>query len=109
MVNDLTEKFKISDYACTQERTFRAGCTLFCNSCLLNFAKEELSDHDSENCSDIRRVTWLMICPKSSRFLTMRARKNARFRPCSVNPVCSISQKDNCPIMIPKTVLITGG
>ena len=58
-------------YACTQERTFRAGCTLFCNSCLLNFAKDELSDHDSENCSDIRRVTWFIICPKILTFLTL--------------------------------------
>ena len=71
MFNDLPEKFKISDYACTQERTFRAGCTLFCNSRLLNFAKDEWSDHDSENCSDIRRVTCLMICPKNSRFLSL--------------------------------------
>ena len=48
---------------------------------------------------------------KSGNF-SMRARKNACFgrgAPCSVIPVYSISQKDNCPIMIPKAVLISGG
>ena len=58
-------------YACTQTRTFRAGGTLFCNSRLLNFAKDELSDHDSENCSNNRRVTWFIICPKILTFLTL--------------------------------------
>ena len=42
---------------------------------------------------------------------SMRARKNACVRrgvPCFVIHVCSISQKTNCLIMIPKTVLISG-
>ena len=109
MVDYLPEKFKIFDFDVFHNYSYFFASR---NSRLLNFAKEELSDHDSENCSDIRRVTWLMICPKSSRNFSMRARKKARFgrgAPCSVIPVCSISQKDNCPIMIPKTVLISGG
>ena len=43
---------------------------------------------------------------------SMRARKKPRFgrgAPCFVIHVCSISQKTNCLIMIPKTVLISGG
>ena len=71
MVNDLPKKFKKFYYACTQEGTFRAGGTLFCNSRLLNFAKDKWSDHDSESCSEIRRVTWLMNCPKILTFLSL--------------------------------------
>ena len=49
---------------------------------------------------------------ENSGIFSIRARKNARFgrgAPCSVIHVCSISQKTNCLIMIPKTVLISGG
>ena len=34
-----------------------------CKICLPNLARDELSDHDSENCSDVRAVTWFRICP----------------------------------------------
>ena len=66
------EKRTLEICLCVHAKTHvLGGGTLFCNSSLLNFAKDELSDHDSENCSVIRRVTWLMICPKSSRLLTL--------------------------------------
>ena len=34
-----------------------------CKTCLPNLARDELSDQDSENCSDDRAVTWFRICP----------------------------------------------
>ena len=34
-----------------------------CKICLPNLARDELSDHDSENCSDVRAVTWFRIRP----------------------------------------------
>ena len=34
-----------------------------CKTRLPNLARDKLSDHDSENCSDVRAVTWFRICP----------------------------------------------
>ena len=34
-----------------------------CKIPLPNLARDELSDHDSEICSDVRAVTWFRICP----------------------------------------------
>ena len=34
-----------------------------CKTGLPNLAGEKLSDHDSENCFDVRAVTWFKICP----------------------------------------------
>ena len=34
-----------------------------CKTRLPNLARDELSDHDSKNCSDVKAVTWFRICP----------------------------------------------
>ena len=68
MVNDLPENFKISDFDVFHNYSYFFASR---NSRLLNFAKDELSDHDSKNCSDIRRVTWFIIGPKILTFLTL--------------------------------------
>ena len=48
----------LKNFLCVHAKTHvSSGGTLVCNSRLLNFAKDELSDHDSKNCSDIRGVT----------------------------------------------------
>ena len=36
-------------------------CLFVCTSRFANFARGKWSNHDSENCSEIRTVTWLVI------------------------------------------------
>ena len=42
---------------------FKSGFA-FCKICLPNLARGYLSDHDSENCSEISAVTWFRIYPR---------------------------------------------
>ena len=39
------------------------GAFAYCKTRLPNLARGKSSDHYSENCSDVRAVTWFRICP----------------------------------------------
>ena len=42
----------------------------FCKICLPNLARDESSNHDSQNCSEISAVAWFRICPILLHFQT---------------------------------------
>ena len=78
---------------------------ILCTSRFSNFAKGKWSNHDSKNCSEIETVTWSVIWLWKLKFSIFVCLFVYLF-------VCisrfANSQKENGPIIIPKTVLKSG-